>query len=356
MSVNIRSRLPLILLSLVLIAFIAYLLMPVENSARERRSRVVSVKTVPVVNGTFSDEVEALGTAKANEDVVITAQYTDIVESIHFNDGDRVKKGQVLVELMKRQEIAKVEELQASLTELQSQLDRYEALVLKSVTAISVLEEHRAKTKSLQAQLRSAQAVLSHLTIRAPFDGQLGFRQVSVGALVSNGDVITSLDDIDIIKVDFSVPERFLPTLRVGQEISARSIAYEEHPFMGEITSISSRVDAATRTVLIRAKIDNKQHKLRPGMLMAVNIVRNTDNALQLPENAVIPFEDRHFVFAIENNIAQRKYIEVGRRMPGIVEVLSGLEAGEKIVTEGALKLREGAKVKVQGEQVEQQQ
>lgn len=348
MQKNTTSRLPLILLSLTLVAFIVYLLIPSQDTVGKRQARVVSVKTAPVLNAEFTDEVEALGTARANEDVIITAQYSDIVESIHFSDGDKVKKGQILVELMKNEEAAKVEELQANLAESKSQLNRYEELVQKNVASISVLEEQRAKTQSVQAQLHSAEAVLDNLTIRAPFDGQLGFREVSVGASIRNGDVITSLDDLDVIKVDFSIPERFLPTLSVGQNISAGSIAYADEKFIGKITSIGSRVNSETRTVSIRAEIPNDQLKLRPGMLMAITIVRSIDQVLQLPESGIIPFEDRHFVFVIEDNIAKRRYIETGRRKPGVVEVLSGIAENENVVVEGALKLREGAAVKVE--------
>lgn len=347
MENNSPSKLPLILLSLLLVVFIIYLFIPSQENTRKRQARVVTVKTVPVINAEFTDEVEALGTAKANEDVIITAHYSDVVQSIHFNDGDKVNKGQILVELMKNEEVAKVDELQANLTESKSQLKRYQELVEKSVASISVLEEQRSKTQALQAQLDSAKAVLNNLTIRAPFDGQLGFREVSVGTSISNGDTITSLDDLTIIKVDFSIPERFLPTLSVGQNISARSIAYANREFAGKITSIASRVDPQTRTLFVRAKIANDDLKLLPGMLMAITIVRNVDNALQLPESAIIPFEDRHFVFVIEDNIAKRRYIETGRRKPGVVEVLSGISENENVVIEGALKLREGAKVRV---------
>ncbi|WP_371377584.1 efflux RND transporter periplasmic adaptor subunit [Thalassotalea aquiviva] len=344
------SRLPLILLSAVLVVLLIFLNWPKPNQSVERRARVVTVKTTNVIEAKFVDEVEALGTAKANEQVNITAQYSDLVESIHFSDGDRVKKGDILVELVKAEEQAKVKELEANLAESTAQLNRYKELLQKKVAAISELDDQKAKTDAIVARLSSAQAVLDSLTIRAPFDGQLGFRQVSVGALVRNGDVITSLDDLDTIKVDFAIPERFLPTLKIGQSIEAGNIAYNDKTFEGKVTSIASRVDPSTRTIVIRAEIPNPELKLRPGMLMTISLVRNVEQVLQLPESAVIPFEDRHFVFVVEDNVAKRKYIEVGRRKPGVVEILSGLEQDEQVVIEGALKLRDGAQVKLDNE------
>ncbi|TKB47501.1 efflux RND transporter periplasmic adaptor subunit [Thalassotalea mangrovi] len=341
------SRLPLILLAVVLTALIVYLQWPENVAEEQRRARQVSVKTTPVIKAEFSDEFEALGTAKANEQVMITAQYSDIVESIHFEDGDRVNKGDVLVQLENTEELAKVNELQSNLEEAEAQLKRYNNLLERNVGSVSQRDQQLAKVQSIRAQLKSAHAVLNNLTIRAPFSGQLGFRQVSVGALVTNGDRITSLDDLDSIKVDFAIPERFLPTVSVGQSIKASNVAYPEEYFSGTVTGISSRVDSLTRTIQIRAQLPNLERKLRPGMLMGITIKRKVVEIMQLPESAVIPFEDSHFVFVAENGVAKRKPVVIGRRKPGIVEIVSGLELSEEVVIEGALKLRDGAQLKI---------
>lgn len=343
-----KSRLPLLFLSVCLIALLIVINWPKEKANNNYRARTVSVKTTPAVVADFTDEVEALGTAKANESVIITAQYSDIVESIHFSDGDKIKKGDILVELVKFEEVAKVKELEANLLESTAKLNRFKELLAKNVSSVSERDDQRAKTNALQARLNNAQAILNNLTIRAPFDGQLGFREVSVGASIRNGDTITSLDDIETIKVDFAIPERFFPTLHIGQTIAASNIAYPDELFSGKVTSISSRVDPTTRTIVIRAEIPNQSAKLRPGMLMAISIVRDVSKVLQLPESGIIPFEDRHFVFVVEDNIAKRKYVEVGRRKPGVVEIISGLRSGEEVVVEGALKLRDGASVKTE--------
>ncbi|WNC69495.1 efflux RND transporter periplasmic adaptor subunit [Thalassotalea nanhaiensis] len=342
------SRLPLIILSGLLIALLGYLYLPEENVSQSQSARVVSVKTTPVVLAEFSDEFEALGTTKANEDVIIAAQYSDIIESIHFDDGDTVKKGDILVELFKKEEQAKIKELQANLDQASAQLQRYKDLLKQSAASIAQRDEQKAKVQSFRAQLLSAQATLNNLTIRAPFDGQLGFRQVSVGALINDGSTITTLDDISIIKLDFAIPERFITTVNIGQAIAATNVAYPGVKFIGKVTSISPRVDAVTRTIQIRAEIDNSNMQLRPGMLMSIILERNVAQVLQIPESAVIPFEDKHFVFVVQNDTAKRVDISVGRRKPGIVEVSSGIKEGTKVVIEGALKLRDGAKVKAE--------
>ncbi|KGJ99142.1 efflux RND transporter periplasmic adaptor subunit [Thalassotalea sp. ND16A] len=341
------SRLPLFALALMLIALLVYLNWPAPQENAQQFSRVVSVKTATLTMAEFSDEFEALGTAKANEEVIITAQYSDIIESIHFDDGDTVKKGDILVELAKAEELAKVKEYQANLDESTAQLDRFKELLKKNVGSIAQRDEQRAKVEAIRAQLISAKAVLANLTIRAPFDGQLGFRQVSVGALIENADVITSLDDVQTIKVDFAIPERFFTTVNVGQLIAATNVAYPGVKFNGKVTGIASRVDTITRTIQIRAEIPNLSAKLRPGMLMSIIVERNVEQILLLPEGGVIPFEDRHFVFVVEGDTAKRVNVIVGRRKPGIVEISSGIAEGTQVVVEGALKLRDGAKVKV---------
>ncbi|WP_185962595.1 efflux RND transporter periplasmic adaptor subunit [Thalassomonas sp. M1454] len=345
------SRLPLLFLSALLIGLVTYVQWPETESEKKRYQRIVTVKTAQVIDAEFSDEFEALGTSLANESVIITSQRSDIVEQVLFNDGDIVKKGQILVELRKEAEQANVRELQANLKESSAQLTRYNELRKQDVASIAQLEEQQAKTESIQARLKNVQAELAKLTIKAPFDGQLGFRNVSVGSSVKNGDVITSLDDLSTIKVDFFIPEQYLPTIKVKQVINSRNVAYPGVTFKGIISSISPRIDAKTRMVKVRALLPNDEGKLRPGMLMAITIKRKVEHVLQLPETAVIPFEDSHFVFLNNDGVVARTPIVIGRRKPGVVEIISGLNAGDEVVTEGALKLRDGSSIKVKSEE-----
>ena len=347
MSKPIISRIPSLIILVLFVSLIAYLQWPESSTKQAKSQRITNIRTANVTLAEFKDEVEAVGTTIANEQLLVTTKYADLVKTIHFKDGQKVKKGNLLIQLDKQEEVAKVRELEANRTEAVVQLDRLQDLFAKRATSKSQVDQQEAKTKAIEAQLMSARIRLNDTTIKAPFDGVLGFRQISLGAYVRPGDVITSLDDLSRVKVDFTIPERFLTTISVEQMINATSTAYDSEVFRGKITSIAPRIDPITRTLKIRAEISNKENKLRPGMLLRVKIVRQIDSVLQIPESAVIPIEDKHFVFVVEQGKAVRKSIGVGRRQPGIVEVTSGLKESEQVVIEGTLKLREGSQVNV---------
>ncbi len=347
MSTSMKSRLPFYILLLSLIALVAYLSWPSASVDKKRHERVVAVKVVTAKQDEFKDVIEALGNVRANEQVLITSQYADIVDEIRFTDGQIVKQGDILVRFENQEEQARVKELEANLAESVAQLNRFQDLFKKKATSKSQVDEQEAKTKAISAQLLSAKSKLSALTLAAPFDGVLGFREISVGSYVKSGDVITSLDDLSVVKVDFSIPERFFTTIKIGQNISADNTAYKDESFTGQVTSVDPRIDSVTRMVKVRAEIKNTDFKLRPGMLLTIEVERKVDSVLQIPESAIIPIEDKHYVFVIADGVAVRKEIEVGRRKPGIAEVLGGLKANDSVVIEGALKLREGSKVNV---------
>jgi len=348
------SRLPLFLLLSILVTLIAYLQWPEAEKEKSQYKRVVAVKMTPVLLADFVESVEAVGTARANEQVVITSKYSDLVDEIFFDDGQQVKKGAVLVKLNNQQELAKVNELKANLSESKAHLKRLTELLASRATSKSLVEQQEAKTKAVEAQLVSARARLNDLTIRAPFSGVLGFREVSKGAYIDAGNAITSLDDLSIIKVDFHLPERLLTHIHVGQQVSAANTAYRDKEFIGKITAIDSRIDSSTRSIKVRANISNKALKLHPGMLLNISVLLQVEKILQLPESSIIPIEDVHYVFVENEGKAVRKAIKIGRRHPGVVEVVSGLVEGEQVVVEGALKLREGSAVSIIGQEEKQ--
>lgn len=343
------NRLPLFIILFLLVGIVIYLQWPEEEQKKQKFERIVSVKITTAKLAKFKDSIEAIGTTRANEKVFITSKYSDLVDQIFFNDGQTVKQGDVLVRLNNQEELAKVNELEANLSESMAQLKRFQELLNSRATSKSLVDQQEAKTKAIAAQLQSAHTKLNDLNIKAPFDGVLGFREVSLGAYIDAGDVITSLDDLSLIKVDFNLPERFLPTIKLGQSVIALNAAYKKQKFFGKISSIDTRINPVTRSLKVRAVIPNESLALRPGMLLNIEVVRQVETLLQLPESAIIPIEDKHFVFIIngDNQMASRKSILIGRRLPGIVEVIEGVNQKELVVTEGALKLRDGAKVKV---------
>ncbi|KGJ89175.1 efflux RND transporter periplasmic adaptor subunit [Colwellia psychrerythraea] len=348
----VTSRLPLFIILTILVALITYLQWPEAKQEKSKYKRIVAVKMVSVVLAEFVESVEAVGTARANEQVVITSKYSDIVDEVFFEDGQRVKKGAVLVKLNNQEELAKVSELKANLSESRAHLKRLSELLASRATSKSLVEQQEAKTKAIEAQLVSAKAKLNDLTIRAPFSGVLGFREVSKGAYIDSGDTITSLDDLSMIKVDFHLPERLLTHIHVGQKVSAANTAYRDKEFIGKISAIDSRIDSTTRSIKVRATISNKSLKLHPGMLLNISVLLQVENILQLPESSIIPIENKHYVFLEEEGKAVRKAIKIGRRHPGVVEVVSGLVEGEQVVVEGALKLRDGSAVSIIGQEV----
>lgn len=338
---------PLVFGVLVIAVFLVYLNWPQPEQQQQRRGGATPVVTENVNMQPFEVAIEALGTAKANEAVSLTAQKSAIVTDIAFDDGDLVQQGQVLLNLDNREELAKVRELKINLDEAKRQERRLVDLAKENVTSQQILEEQQAKVKALKAQLDVANAQLAQLQVVAPFDGRLGIRQVSRGALVRPGDLITTLDDVSQVKVDFSIAENHLPSVSEGLQVFAESIAYPEQTFAGTISSIDSRIDPVTRSVQVRAIIDNAEYKLHPGMLLQITLQKKVMNTLVVPEQALVPIQDRQYVYVLNGDKVMQRQVELGERKPGIAEVKSGLQSGEQIVVEGTLRLRDGATVRV---------
>ena len=182
--------------------------------------------------------------------------------------------------------------------------------------------------------------------IRAPFAGRVGLRRVSVGSLVNPGAVITTLDDTSVVKVDFAVPENDIAALREGLSISARSSAYPSREFQGRVQSVDARIDAASRAVTVRAVVPNGDGLLRSGMFVTVLLTRDQREAVVIPEEALVPEQDRQYVFVVADGKSVRREVQIGTRQPGRVEIVSGLTAGERIVVEGTVKVRDGEAVR----------
>jgi len=308
------------------------------------------VVTKPVIMGTIIDEVEAIGTAKANESVSLTSRVTDTVSKVNFEDGNYVETGQILVELTNSEETALLAEAQASVDEATRQFNRLQNLISQNLASQTQLDIEQARMQTSQARLEAIIARLDDRLIRAPFSGVLGFRNVSPGTLLSPNIVVTTLDDIGIIKLDFSVPELYLAALSKGQEVIATSPAYPDRQFVGEVRTIDSRVDPVTRSITIRAHLANNDRLLRPGMLLTVNLIRSRSFALLVPEEAIIPIQNKHFVYVAQEGVAKRVEVEVGRMQPGTVEILSGLSEGQQVITQGIIKVRPGSKIEIKGE------
>jgi membrane fusion protein, multidrug efflux system len=214
------------------------------------------------------------------------------------------------------------------------------------LTSASELDVARSRAGASRARLNSIVARLRDRLIQAPFSGLLGFRQVSPGTLLSPNTPITSIDDISVIKLDFTVPETFIGSMSEGAKIIAKSVSFPDREFEGTVRTVGSRVDPVTRAITVRAHIDNKDKALRPGMLLTVEVVTAERVALVVPEGSVFQVQNRAYVYRVDGDTVHQQQIEVGGRRFGVVEVISGLTEGDLIVVEGIIKLREGARVR----------
>jgi len=304
----------------------------------------VTVDTVRL--HTFSDEVQALGTAQAFESVTIASKVPDRIRALHFDSGQRVSKGQVLVELASLEQDADLAEAVAQLEADQSELQRIVELSERGFATRAALDAAKAAAARSEARVEALRARIADRTLRAPFAGVLGLRNASVGQLVQPGDEIVTLDDVSRIKLDFEVPENQLTQVRRGVALVAETAAYPGRVFRGEVDQLDSRIDPATRTVRARAVLPNRDGALKPGMLMTVRVKANPHDSLAIPETALLERGEGVFVYRLadesERPPVELARVDIGLRQAGMVEVLTGLAQGDRLVVEGVNRVRPG--------------
>lgn len=316
------------------------------------RGQQVAVATVAPRE--FSDTIQVLGVARGLRSVTITSSTTELITRVLFRDGQTVAAGQPLVQLQAREEDADIIEARARVAQAERENDRYKALAERGVAPRVTAENAETALETARAGLAAAQARLGDRVIRAPFAGTLGLTTVTAGTLINPGAAITTLDDTRTIRVDFPVPERFLGQLRPGTPIVATSDAFPGQSFSGRIALIDSRVNEQTRAATARAEFPNPGGAMRPGMLMRVAVRQGARTAAAAPEAAVQYEGQRAFVFRIargeRGSTAQRVEIEPGAVENGFVEILSGVETGERIVGSGLNRIQPGAPISPAGE------
>ena len=320
-------------------------------AAKNNKKAPIHVIVAPVRIVEMSDRIEALGTARAIEAVNITSNVSEKIKEIHFEDGQLVKINDILVVLEESQEQANLEQFVALRGQRQLALKRLLRLEKSQLVSKDELDLARLEVQQAKANISAIQARINDRVIRAPFSGVVGLRQISVGALVEAGTLITTLDDTRFIKLDFSVPAIFLTELKTGLKTQARAAALGDNVYLGEVKSVDSRVDPVTRSVQVRALLPNTDSRIIPGMLMQVDLLRNTRQTLQIPEAALLPLAKKHFVMVrIKKNgidSVEKRVVKIGARVPGYVEIISGLYETEQVVTHGNSKLKPGAAINV---------
>lgn len=324
-------------------------------SAPASGAKPARVATVKITSQDFSDRIEAVGTLLSRESASISANVSETVVELRFEDGQAVKAGDILARLDSVEEEATREAARAALAEQDREIKRLEDLVKQGAAPAVRLEERETLAELARRRLEEAEAKLADRKIVAPFDGIVGLRRISVGALVTPGTVIATLDQISTMKLDFTVPESFLADLKPGLKIAAVGTAYPDRKFEGTVTQIDSRIDPVTRSVAVRAEIPNPRGELRPGMLMTTLLHRNPRTSPAVPERAVVPVGRESFVFVVRRapdgkTAAERVPINAGAREPGVVEVLSGLNPGDEVITDGVMGLTSGAPIEIEGQ------
>ena len=305
----------------------------------------VAVVAVEAIERQLVDEVEALGTTRAREAVQVTPRISSVITEIRFDEGDTVAAGEVLVELDNAEERAALGEAEARVIDSRAQFRRARELLATNTVSESQVQQLEATMNADEARLRAAEARFEQTLVRAPFAGRIGLRQVSPGSLVSPGTVITTLDDLSRMRLDFTVPETFLGLLEPGLEISAESAAFEGRVFNGRVSTIDTRVDPVTRAVTIRAELPNDDGLLKPGMFLTVRLAGQTRARVVIPEAALVPEGARQHVFLVRDERSWRTPVVVGRRLVGEVEILDGVKAGDTVVVEGTQKVANGGRV-----------
>jgi membrane fusion protein (multidrug efflux system) len=308
----------------------------------------IAVEVAAVRLGTVRERVESIGTMRANESVTVTAKQMGTVEVIAFNEGQRVRSGAVLVELEARERRADGDQAKAQADEIRQRLDRSKALRGTGSVTEARIDELESQLRAAEARVRATNARQADARITAPFDGRVGMRQVSLGALVSPGTPVTTLDDVSKVKLDFGVPETVLGRLKPGLSVVARTTAYAGRTFSGQVTVIDTRVDPVTRSVRINALFENADEALKPGMFLNVELaLAQRDNTLLVPEEALLAEGLKQFVYVVKDGRVQRREVKIGQRQQGEVEVLEGVAADDQVVVRGLQKIRDGQAVTV---------
>lgn len=312
-----------------------------------RGRQAPTVVVARVVAAPLVDSIEAVGTAHANEQADINSTVTERIARINFTDGQHVAKGAIIAQLVQREQDAALAENRARLREAELQLERLKTLQQQGFATRSRVDAQQASVDIARAGAQAAGSQIADRVIRAPFAGWLSLREVSPGAVVNAGTTIVTITDYSRIKLDFTVPEQFVPVLRPGLAIEATASAFPGETFHGSISSINPALDPVTRSATARAILPNPDLRLRPGMLMTVAIKSQPRTALTVPEAAIIGEGGNAFVWKVSaDNDAQRVNVGIGLRQNGRVEIVSGLKAGDRVVGDGTVKLRAAGPVK----------
>lgn len=326
-----------------------------SQPAAPAATRPVTVEVAKVELMKLTDDAQAVGSLRSRQGVMLRPEVSGRIAQLNFRDGERVRRGQLLVQFDDQLPQAQVKQSQAELSIAQANHKRNQELMAQNFISQRSVEESAANLEVAQAKLALAQATLARLKIVAPFDGIAGIRNVSVGDYLKDGTDIVNLEDIDTVYVDYRLPERFQTKLKKGQQALVELDALPGRKFEAQVKAVDPLIDANGRSIGVRASIVNQKLLLRPGMFARVTTVFGVrEKARVIPEEAIVPQGGRQYVIKLlpgpdkDSLVSQRVEVKVGIRRPGQVEILEGLKDGDTVVTAGQQRLQvDGSPVKV---------
>jgi membrane fusion protein, multidrug efflux system len=310
-----------------------------------------AVSTAVVASAEWQPRLEAVGSARAVNGANLSSQISGIVSAIHFESGADVRQGTPLVDLTAEDDVAHLEALKATTQLARLTYERDQRLVKTKAISEQTVDTDKWTLKNAEAQVAQQQALVDYKSIKAPFSGRLGIRQVDLGQFLAAGTTVVTLQQLDPIYVDFFLPEQALAQIKVGQHVAAKIDAYPGHSFDGAISAINSLVDVATRNVQIRAAFNNPDSRLLPGMFATVDIdVGSARRLVTLPQTAIAYNSYGNIVFLVEEKgkdaagkpllVAHQTFVTTGETRGDQVSILSGVKEGDTVVTAGQMKLR----------------
>lgn len=317
------------------------------------RGEVPQVSLVSPANRTFTERLELLGVAKGRQSVTLSAATTQLVSRVLFTPGQRVAKGQVLVELKTTEQDAALAQARAREVQARRAYERWRTLGEQGYASVAAVDQYEAAWKSARADVGAAEARLGDRVIRAPFAGVVGLSDIAPGAVINPGAAIVTLDDLSAVRVDFQVPDRFLSAVKEGQALVATVDAWPGARFAGRIVRLDTRIDERTRALTARSEFSSPDGKLKPGMMLRVGVSQGVRTALSLPESAVAVQGEGASVFVVVEEAGrmtvQQKPVVAGLRQDGWVEILEGVTPADRVVADGLNRIQSGQPVRPAG-------
>ena len=323
-----------------------------NRTAGSGQSGPVAVEVGRVEAMRLEDDTQAVGTLRSRQGVMLRPEVSGRISKLGFTDGQRVRRSQLLVQLDDALQRAQLQQAEAQASIARTNLQRNQDLLAQNFISKSAVDQSQSNVEVAEAQVALAKAQLARMQIVAPFDGVVGLRIVNVGDYVKDGADLVNIEDLSSVWVDFRLPERFIARLKPGQDVQVTLDALPGRRYLGRIDALDSQLDANGRSVLVRARLANAGGELRAGMYARSRVVFDVrEGALVVPEEALVPLGEKQYLYKLvadgENKIAQRIEARIGSRVPGKVEVLEGVKAGDHVVIAGQARLGRGDSVPV---------